>query len=159
MGYPNLKALIENHPYNILSFADHAGVTVELLEAALDGKKELHAGELYGIARLTGVPCSALDCQKLIMLDMKRWRHGIMAAEIDDLYFRLVSMAKEGNRTAEKHLEQADEAHECFLGAVYANKLSYCHYLGVKERLQDYISFARPKREKRGIASGKGGVA
>lgn len=157
--YPNLAEMLEYHPYSDCTVCDHARIEPELLDAVLNEGEVLEFSEILGIARLYECPMGVLEHGKVIMLDMGRWRHRNMVAEISSLHIQLHCMAEEGNQEAEKYLEQADEAVQRFIKAAYDNRLSYCHYFGVKERIGQYIFFARPKEKKRGLASRKGGAA
>lgn len=100
MDYENLKELIENHPYSIETFADHANVTVNLLKAVLKGEESLSEIELLGIARLTGFPYSALSCPKLILMDNRRYRHRRLISKGNDKLRSVIKAAGEGNRKA-----------------------------------------------------------
>lgn len=154
--YPNL---IEVRKQGCLYIEIFANVTSELLLAAFRGEEELTTDEIWRVARYNGIPYSVLTCPKVIMLDMGRWRHRKMLAEVNNLYIHLKCMAREGNREAEKYLEWADRENQKFLRAAHDNRLSYIHYLGAKRQMKDYISFATPKPERRGIMARKGGAA
>lgn len=106
MDYENLRELIENHPYSIETFADHANVTVDLLKAVLKGKEALSASELYGIARLTGFPYSALTCPKLILMDNRRYRHRMLISKGNDKLRSVIKAAGEKNRKAIEFVER-----------------------------------------------------
>lgn len=154
--YPNL---IEVEKAGCLYISILADVEEELILAAFRGEEELTAGEIWKVARYNGIPYSVLTCPKLIMLDMGRWRHRRMVAEVNNLYIQLKCMAREGNQEAEKYLEWADRENQNFLRAAHNNKLSYIRYLDAKKQMSDYICFATPKRQKRGISTMKGGTA
>lgn len=154
--YPNL---IEVQKQGCLYVGYFANVTDELVLAAFRGEEELTADEIRRVARYNGIPLSVLTCPKVIMMDMGRRRHRKMVAEVNNLYIRLKYMAREGNQKAEKYLEWADRENQKLLRAAHDNSLSYIHYLGAKRQMKDYISFATPKPEKRGIAARKGGAA
>lgn len=151
--YPNL---IEVQKQGCLYVGYFANVTNELVLAAFRGEEELTADEIRKVARYNGIPYSVLTCRKLVMLDMGRWRHRKLAAEVDGLYMQLKWMARTGNEKAAEYLHWADREYQDFSRAAYDNRLSYIHYLGAKRQLQDYILFATPKPEKRGIAVRKG---
>ena len=153
--YPNL---IEVQKQSCLYVGYFANVTEELVLAAFRGEEELAADEIWRVAHYNGIPLSVLTCPKVIMLDMGRWRHRKMVAEVDNLCIRLKCMAREGNQEAEKYLERVDRENQDFLRAAHNNKLSYIHYLGAKEQIRRYISFSTPKPKKRGITTMKGGV-
>ncbi len=81
-----------------------------------------------------------------------------MITEADNLYLRLKCMAREGNEKAKRWLELTGWTQQEFMRAVHANRLSYCHYLGVRERLRQYISFSTLAPKRRGLSSVKGGM-
>lgn len=154
--YPNL---IEVQKQSCLYVGIFANVTMEPLLAVFRGEEELTDDEIWRVARYNGIPYSVLTCPKVIMLDMSRRRHRKMVTEVNNLFIRLKCMAREGNEKAEEYLEWADREDQKFLRAAHNNRLSYIHYLGAKKQMEDYISFATPKPEKRGIAARKGGSA
>ena len=61
--------------------------------------------EIEGAARLYGVPRRLLECRKVFMLNMEKWRHWKLIGEVDALHVKLKCMAKEGNQEAGKYLE------------------------------------------------------
>lgn len=146
--YPNL---IEVQKQSCLYIGYFANVTEELVLAAFRGEEELTIDEIQKVARYNNIPLSVLMCPKVIMLDMNRIRHRKMVVEVNNLYIQLKCMAREGNKEAETHLESADRENQYFLKAAHNNRLSYIHYLGARQQLLDYISFAMPKPQKRGI--------
>lgn len=154
--YPNL---IEVQKQSCLYVGYFANVTDELVLAVFRGEEDLTLSEVSRIARYNGIPLSVLVCPKVIMLDMKRWRHRKMVAEVDNLYIQLKCMARDGNKEAEKYLEWAYREKQKFLRAAHGNRLSYIHYLGAKKQMEDYILFATPKPAKRGMVAKKGGAA
>lgn len=151
--------MIELQKQSCLHLGYFANVTDELVLAAFRGEEELTADEIWKVAHYNGIPLSVLTCPKVIMLDMGRWRHRKMVAEVSNLCIRLKCMARKGNENAEKYSEWADRKNQDFLKAAHNNELSYIYYLGTKRELSDYILFARPEPIKRGIATMKGGAA
>lgn len=151
--YPNLNELIKCHPYSEHTICDHAQIEPELLHAALDGTEVLTPTEIIAIARLYGCPIGVLNDSKLIMLDMNRSRHRKMVNEVKSIYIQLKGMTDEGNHDAVKYSEWADWEFRKFMYAVRSNKFSYCHYLGIKEQLTQYVSFVIPKPKRRGPAA------
>lgn len=156
--YPNLQELLKYHPYGENTACDHAEIGPELLHAAFKGEELLTPVEAISIARLYGCPAGVIGCPGLIMLDMGRPRHKKMVTEVDCLYIQLKYMAGCGNQEAEKYLEHADWKQQGLMGAAYEDRLSYCHYLGVKEQLKQYIKFAELKPKRRGLTVMKGGA-
>ena len=146
--YPNL---IEVQKASNLYLGYFANMTDELVLAAFRGEEELTADEIRRVARYNGIPYSVLTCPKVILLDMGRWRHRKMVAEVDNLCIRLKCMARNGNQKAVEYLEWADRENQNFLRAAHNNRISYIHYLDVKRQLSDYILFATPKPQKREV--------
>jgi hypothetical protein len=157
--YPNLVELYKYYPCGEPAMCDHAGIEPELLYAVLRNGERLELQELLGFARLYGCSMGVLKCQKVIMLDRTRWKHRKMIADVDSLYIRLKCMAREGNEEAEGYLKLAEWAQQEFLRSAHINRVSYCHYLGTKEKIQQYISFSTPLPQRRGLSSMKGGVS
>ncbi|HBA49682.1 MAG TPA: hypothetical protein DCZ91_18180 [Lachnospiraceae bacterium] len=154
--YPNLLELRKYHPYGEPAICDHAGIEPELLQAVLEDGEPLLPEEIRGAAGLYGVPRGLLECRRVTMLDMGRWRHRKLVAKVDGLYVTLKRMAREGNQEAGKYLEWAAPEHRRFMRAAYRNKLSYGHYLGTKEQLSQYIRFAAPRPKRRGLRRQQG---
>lgn len=154
--YPNL---IEVRKQSCLYVEIFANVTTELLLAAFRGEEELTSDEIRKVARCNGIPYSVLTCPKVITLDMGRWRHRKLIAEVEVLYIMLEEMAIQGNQKAAEYLHWAELELQKFTEAVNDNRISYIHYLGAKKQLSDYISFSTPKPTRRGISTMKGGAA
>lgn len=157
--YPNLVELHKYYPCGEPAVCDHAGIEPELLHAVLYNGKRLKYAELLCLAGLYCCPVSVLTCPKVIMLDTERPRHRKMIAKVDNLYTQLKCMAREGNQKAERWLELTGWVQQRFLRAAYNKNLSYCHDLGVREQLRQYISFSTPSPKRRGLSPVKGGVA
>lgn len=147
--YPNLLELRKYHPYGEPAICDHAGIEPELLQAVLEDGEPLLPEEIVGAAGLYGVPRGLLECREVTMLDMGRRRHAAMSAWVCALYIQLCHMAQDGNQDAVKYLGFAEWRINRFLDAVRHNNLSYCQYLGIRELLQQYISFSTPRPKRR----------
>lgn len=143
--YPNLLELHDRYPCGEPAMCGHAGIEPELLHAVLYGGEPLEPAEVMGLARLYGCPAGVLLSPGTIMLDMGRRRHCAMAEEVCALYAGLRHMADAGNQDAGKYLGYAEGRFRRFQEAVGHDRLSYCHYLGMRERLSQYIGFATPK--------------
>lgn len=154
--YPNLCELIQYHPYSSHTVCDHANIEPEVLQAALEGRETLTPDEVLAIARLYGCPAHVIDCAELIMLGMGKLKHNKMVMEIDSIYIWLKHMANEGNPKAEEYLEWAYQRQQHFLRAAHEDRLSYCHYLGIKEQLNQYVSFATPRPKRRSLTPSVG---
>lgn len=150
--YPNLNELINYHPYGKPAVCDHAGIEPELLEAVLIGGESLTGTEILGLARLYRCPIGVLGNSEIVMLDMGKLKHKKMVREVELIYIQLRSMADGGNQDAEKYLNWVDWRKKRFMLAVYSNNLSYCHYLGIKEILCQYVGYAAPSPKRRGLA-------
>ena len=147
--YPNLLELHRYHPYGEPAMCGHAGIEPELLHAVLYDGEPLEHAEIMGLARLYGCPAGVLLHRRTIMLDMGRRRHRAMAEEVCALYAGLQHMADAGNQDAGKYQGYAEERFRRFQEAVGHDRLSYCHNLGMRERLSRYIGFATPKPGRR----------
>lgn len=148
--YPNLLELHKYHPYGEPAICDHAGIDLELLQAVLCDGVALEEHEIRGIARLYGLPFGLISAPVVSMLDMTRYRHRRMAADVDLLYMRLKYMAlMEHNDSAVRYLSKCGWIYHRFTAAVKANRLTYAHYFGTMEYLEQLISFSAPKPERR----------
>lgn len=149
--YPNLAELLRYYPCGTPTVCDHAGIEPELLEAVLGGSEVLTPVEIVELARLYGCSVGILSHPTVIMLDMDRLKHKRMAQEIDCIYMRLMAMGGDGNLKAEKYLELDRWSYQDFLRAIHENKLSYCHYLGKKKELLNYVRWSEPEPRRRGL--------
>ena len=143
--YPNL---IEVQKASNLYLGYFANMTDELVLAAFRGEEELTADEIRRVARYNGIPYSVLTCPKVILLDMGRWRHRKMVAEVDNLCIRLKCMARNGNQKAVEYLEWADRENQNFLRAAHNNRISYIHYLDDSYPIIFSLQHRSPKRGK-----------
>lgn len=149
--YPNLLELHDYHPYRERAMCDHAGIESELLRAVLYEGEPLDIAESRGLARLYECPVGVILHHETIMLNMGRRRHIAMAANVCVLYIQLQHMSQDGNQDAGKYLGYAERRFMRFLEAVRYDRLSYCHYLGEREELSQYVSFATLKPKRRGL--------
>jgi len=156
MNYANLRELIENHPYSIETFASHANVTVDLLKAALDGKEELTPSELCGIVRLTGFPYSALTCPKLILMDNKRYRHRMLASELNDKLRSIIKAAGTGSHEAIRFTERhwwnyEDGTTPFWTDFVNGVPVSYARYWCGKRKMDDCLNDIQGEKHARPV--------
>lgn len=149
--YPNLQELITYYPCGEPTVCDHAGIEPELLQAVLNGDEVLMPVEVMGLSRLYGCPAGVISCPKVIMLDMGRYRQKKIVWHVNSIFMQLKCMAEGGNKKAEKYLQWADWEQQRFLRAIYEDRLSYGHYLGVKEKLSQYVQFATPQLRRREV--------
>lgn len=66
--YPNLVEVVDWRICGKPAIADHAGVTGELLDAALNGKEELTDAEMWKISNLTDIPVGVLERPELVLM-------------------------------------------------------------------------------------------
>lgn len=147
--YPNL---LEIHPYFPTSY--YANVTDELMLAVFRGEEELTDGELQRIAHYNRIPLSVLICPKMITLSRERWRHRQMMNHLETKLYEIWELQKRGSREAENYMVR----YPAWGRTDYVNMelafrngyaVTYGHYLGVKHRMEDTISFAEGEcREK-----------
>ena len=150
--YPNLAEILKYHPYGEPTACDFAQIEPEVLHAALDGKKLLESVEIIRLALLYRCPEGVIRHHKSIMLDMGRWKHRVMSAEIDSLYMRLKYMAKcEKNEKAVGYLGFCEWEMQRFMKSAYDNKLSYGNWLGTRHQIQQYIMFSTPQPQRRSL--------
>lgn len=148
--YPNLSELLQYYPCGTGTVCDHAEIEPELLEAVLDGTEELTPVEIIRLSRLYRCPAGVLEHPAVLMLDMDRPKHKRMVQEVDCVYMQLMAMAGDGNLKAEQYLDLNRWMYQRFIWAVHEDRLSYCHYLGVKECFRNYVSWSMPAPKRRG---------
>lgn len=133
--YPNLSEIVKYHPYHIGTFAYHADVTLDLLQAALNGQEELYSGEIIKISRLVGVPVSVLICPKLIMLDKNRLKHKQMIRDLISKRVYIRERFQSGSLEAKTFMQWYGSELELLHALFTDDKASYGRYLGLKSRI------------------------
>lgn len=149
--YPNLLELIRYYPCGTPAVCDHAGIEPELLGAVLDGAEELTPVEIMGLSRLYGCPAGVLYHPGVIMLDMGRMKHHRMVKDVVSIHGQLLDMAAEGNRKAAQYINSNEWRYLEFTFSLLGNKLSYCHYLGVKKTFLNFVQWLAPAPKGRGL--------
>ena len=147
--YPNLSELLRYYPIGTPAICDHAEIEPELLEAVLADTEELTPVEIMKLSRLYGCPAGVLDHPAVVMLDMGRMRHQRMV-KVVSIHTQLQIIAAEGNQKAAEYISLDEWRYLEFTFSVLGNKLSYCHYLGVKECFRNYVSWSMPAPKLRG---------
>lgn len=149
MNLINLREFIKYHLYHICTFAYLAGVTQDLLEAALRGEENLTPGELRKITKYTGIPYSLMSCPRLIMMSHDRYRHRRMMAALCDKMIAVMEAAK-GEATAGYITYKRDKMLNLVSDFQNIGEVSYCRYLGIKEEVEACLtSIACENREPR----------
>lgn len=146
--YPNLSEIIKHHPYHINTFAGFAEVTTELLEAALEGEEELTADELRKIARYSGIPVSILRCPETIMLNKYNLKHQKMITDLLDQLPVIAEKEQSGSPAATIFMRYHRASLVNLELAFLDGMATYGQYLGVKERVDQTISFIRNEERK-----------
>lgn len=146
--YPNLSEIIKYHPYHISTFAGFAEVTTELFEATLEGEEELTDDEMRKIARYAGIPVSVLRCPQKIMLDKHNLKHQKMIADLLNQLPEIAEKEKSGGKAAADFMRYNREGLVNLELTFLDNRASYGQYLGVKERVDQTISFIRNEERK-----------
>lgn len=148
MIYPNLIEMVKYHPYHISTLADHAGVTTELMEEVVRGNEELSLEEALGIARLYNVQLEVLFLSKLIRMDKENKEHQRMVKELIDWLPVIHEYQLKGSQEAETFMRH---------GRIYLvnlelffrdDRATYCQYLGVKQRVEQALSFIRNEQSQ-----------
>lgn len=148
MVYPNLAEIIKYHPYHIGTFAGFADVTAGLLEAAVRGEEELTSGELYKIARYSGIPHGVICHPHLIRMDRHSMWHREMVKELCGHITFINDKKNAGSHEAETFMRYY-RGHLVNLELAFLDgRATYGQYLGVKERVEQTLSFIR--NEERG---------
>lgn len=137
MKYPNLNSLIKWHSYSLPTFADHANVTTDLLEAVLKGKEELTFSELWGIARLVGIDVGVLIQPKMAHMRKHKYQHQV---KISDAVYRYNTIKNfrldKRNGADDAALYSAHVAVGKMIEYFNEDVLSYCHYFAVIKKIE-----------------------
>lgn len=148
--YPNFADMLVHHPYGMSTICDHARIEPQLLEDILLGKDDLLLPEACSIRRLYGCNTNFLFSPRLSILNTRKYKHWKYTCDIQALYARLKEMADSGkNEEAETYIGFARQSYKMFLYDQSGGRLTYGHYLGLKEELSHFISFSMPKPERR----------
>lgn len=146
---PNLKELIKYHPYHISTFANFADVTVDLLKAVINGEEELTSMELVNISRYVGIPKSVLTCPSLIMLSRERHRHRRMMEDLEEKLYFIYHATKQESTEAKNYMRwERPSFVNMLLDFQNQKQVSYCRYLGEKEKLEQAILFIKCEMHK-----------
>lgn len=152
MIYPNLSEIIQYHPYHISTFTGFADVTTELLEAVIRGEEDLTVVELLSISQYSGIPMSVMICPKTILLDKNRAKHREMVKGLCDHLTFIAQKEKAGSYEAKMFMRYHREGLVNLELAFLDGRATYGRYLGVKERVEQTISFIRNEEKRpRGI--------
>ncbi len=164
--YPNLKELVRYHPYHIDSFARHANVTTELLQAALTDDEDLEKVELLRICHLVNVPYTVLALDHLIYLDRKNYRHRCMMDGLTKKLYDLWEYQKSGSKAADDYMKGRGRHELVNMQLSFNNEwppVTYCQYLGIKDTLDQTLLSVQCENERkippRGICRAKQEVA
>lgn len=145
----NLKELIKYHPYHISTFANFADVTVDLLKAAMNGEEELTSMELANISRYVGISKGVLTCPQLIVLKRNRYRHRQMMEDLEEKLYFIYHATKQGSKEAKDYMRWGRTSFvNMLLDFQNQKQLSYCRYLGEKEKLEQAILFIKNEMHK-----------
>ena len=137
MKYPNLNSLIKWHSYGLPTFADHANVTTDLLEAVLKGKEELTFSELWGIARLVGIGVGVLIQPKMACMRKHKYQHRAKVCDVIRRYNTIKNFRLDKrNGVADRDLYDAHVAVGKMIEYFNEDILSYCHYFAVVKKIE-----------------------
>ena len=148
--YPNLEALVQYHPYHMITFADHAGTTRERFAAILEGKEVLYPEEAERIARLTGVPSSVLLLPSLVLLDPERLKHRQMMIELVFTYEAGKKYVDScGGAQWSQYMDYDGLILDNLIYKYKAGKASYMGYRGLAEHIKHDVMFAEHAARKK----------
>lgn len=143
--YPNFAEILKYYPISVVSFAGFADVTQELLLEAIKGTEELTAVEGLKCARYSGIPFSVLICPKLIELDRNNWRHREMMRQLNGKLYEILEWQKKGSKYADMFMRYCGRVWYVNMDLQFRDgrPVTYGRYLGIKERMDQAISFAQ----------------
>lgn len=98
--YPNLVEIELRGNIYLEYFAE---VTSRLVMAVFRGEEDFTEMELWKVSHFNKIPFNVITCPKLIYLDTSRWKHFCMIQAAIDKYNRLLALAEQGNKEAQKH--------------------------------------------------------
>lgn len=153
--YPNLGEVVKYHPYHICTFANHADVTMDLFQAALDGQEELHSDEIRKISKLIKTPVSVLSSPNRIMLDKNRFKHKQMISQLMSKRVYIRECFQSGSLEAETFMRRYWSQLDLFCVMFTHNQASYGRFIGIKERINQCLSSIKVEQDmnKRGLQS------
>lgn len=145
--YPNLKELINYHPYHINTFAYFADVELNLLEAALIGEEKLEADELIAISYYSGVPFGVLTAPSLIVLNPLRPKHKKMVAEVGYVLGTIIEAAAVDFVCTYPSLYCSEVSSLCE-DFSRGKPVTYCRYLGIKAKVENCLGNIKLEKMK-----------
>ncbi len=151
----NVKELIDWRGDEAESISCYAGVTPGLMREVFEGKAELSSEEVVHLSRHLRIPFSAAMCEKLIMLDNKRYRHRAILQEYNKKLCYIIKMAVMDNEAAKDYLKRYSWDYERGTTAMYGDfidgkPVTYSRYLYLKAAIDDCIdSIEVHERDKR----------
>ena len=151
MNYPNLIEIITYHPYHVSTFANYAEVTGELLQEVLKGREELLPEEIRNISKYAGLSKSVLMCPKLIMLDIRRYRHRTMINELLEKARYIQRCQENGSHAADVFMKY-DIGYIADLRQSFVDdKATYGQYIGAREYVKQCLSFINSEQRKKTV--------
>lgn len=151
MNCPNLVEIITYHPYHVSTFANFAEVTGELLQEVLKGQEGLLLEEIQNISKYAGIPMSVLECPKLIMLDIRRYRHRTMINELIEKT-RYIQCCQENGSHAAGVFMKYDIGYIADLRRSFVDdKATYGQYIGARERVNQCLLFISNEQRKKKV--------
>lgn len=153
MRYPNLNSIVRWHSFGIPTFADHAGVTIELFEEVLKGGEELSDMELFGIVRLVGIPFGVLKQPKVIFMNNKKFQHCQKVEDLQERYQLIKSLRTREGYERNTDLVVAGQALEDFVRAFEQGNGTYCRYKTVLDKIKwnEWLYLNNDVRKPRGL--------
>lgn len=133
--YPNLVSLVAYHSYGLPTFADHANITSDLLEAALFYGEPLSIGELNGIARLTNTPLGMLMQPDMKYLYRRKFQHWQKVQDLIESFNRISELRNRAGNGRDSNLVDAYKALQSLIDAFNDGKCQYCMYRAVLDRV------------------------
>lgn len=151
MNYPNLIEIITYHPYHVSTFANYAEVTGELLQEVLKGREELLPEEIHNISKYAGLSMSVLECPKLIMIDIRRYRHRTMINELIEKTRYIQCCQEDGSHAADIFMKY-NVVYITYLRRSFVDdKATYGQYIGAREYVNQCLSFINGEQRKKKV--------
>ena len=154
MFYPNLESLVQWHSYSSVTFADHAGVTMELFDAVLAGNEELTDEEFYRISRLVNIPVGLLKHPELQILKRRKCQHHQKIIALADRFNFIQELRSEIGKGDDIDLKDAfRHGHALIKDFERSGEVSYCRYLAVLHRIKwnEWLYFHIDRKKVRGL--------
>ncbi len=135
MRYPNLFEVVNWKICGKPAIADHAGITVELLEAALSGDEELTPDEMIVISRLVKIPVNVLELPELVLMSCNKFQHIMKVMDLRDDFDYIKEQRAAVGKGEDVCVKSAERKLDSYTKYFKRGNGSYVGYMAVRQEI------------------------